>query len=210
MNEVRQNALVEEIQLLPTLNNILDLNRAIEFYTRKIDNEETNGLDGVHDSLAYRVHEIETHFHSNERWMGAAAVPSGEVHVADEDSMTAFQIDAGNDTWGSWLQIMGSDDTPIQTGKKYIDMHRIMVTDVERKKAITRIQFAGGDSGAAGFAAGNYTELLATPDNDGKQDPYEIQMPRFPSGTKGWARCWVKAADTGTIDFFIGLHEYEG
>lgn len=176
----------------------------------KIDSEAVDGLAGVSNSLAYKVHEIEKHFHSMERWLGAAAVPSGETHVADTDSMTAFQLDAGNDTWGAWVQIMGSSDSPVIAGMAKIDMHRIMVTDVQEKKVITRIQLAGGASGAAALAAGDYTEILVTPDNDGKQDPYDIMMGRFDAGTKGWARCWVKGTNTGTIDFFIGVHEYAG
>lgn len=151
---------------------------------------------------------IKHHIHNRERWLGAAAVPIGETHVADTDSMIGFQMDAGNDDWGTWVQLMGSDDTPVILGMTMIDMHRVMITDVERKKVITRIQFAGGASGAAGLAAGDYTELLVTPDNDGKQDPYEIKMERFAVGSKGWARCWVKGMDTGTIDLFIGVHEY--
>ena len=178
--------------------------------SEKIDSLAVDGLNGVHNSLAYKVHEIEKHFHNKERWIGAAAVANGELHVADLDSMTGFRVDAGNDTWGAWVQISGSTDSPYIAGMSYIDIHRVMITDVERKKVITRIQFAGGDSGAAGLAAGNYTEILCTPDNDGKQDPYEVMMERFPVGTKGWVRCWVKGANTGFLDLFLGIHEYAG
>jgi len=174
----------------------------------KIDEIATDGLLGTEDSLAYRTEEIEMHFHNYERWLGAAAAPSGETHVADSDSMTAFQIDAGNDDWGSWVQIVGSSDTPVTAGMSKFDLHRLMITNVENKKIITRIQIAAGTSGAAALAAGDYTELLVTPDNDGQQDPYEIMMHRQSSATKVWARCWVKATNTSTIDFFIGLHEY--
>ncbi len=179
-------------------------------YTEKIDNKITDGLSGVSNSLAYRVHEIEKHFHNNERWLGLAAVPAGETHRADIDSITAFQMDAGNDTWGTWLQVIGSSDTPVIAGMAKFDLHRILMSDVENKKRITRIQIAVGSSGAAGLAAGDYTEIIATPDNDAKQDPYSIMMPRYSAGEKVWIRCWVKATNTSKIDFFIGLHEYPG
>lgn len=67
---------------------------------RKIDSAASDGLDGVEDSVAYRIHEAERHFHSFERWFGAAVSPDGEVHVADRigTSVTAFQADGGNNT----------------------------------------------------------------------------------------------------------------
>jgi len=35
-------------------------------------------------------------------------------------------------------------------------------------------------------------------------------MRRAAAGTKGWLRGFVPAQNTGTFDFWIGLHEYEG
>jgi len=178
----------------------------------KIDAEATLGLAGTGNSLAYRVHEIEKHFHNNERWIGLAAVPSGETHRADSDGMIPFQMDAGNDTWGSWLQIVGSTDFPITAGMVKRDAHRILITDVERDKQITRIQIIGGESAdiAANLAAGNYTEFMVTPQKDSKQTPVDFMTGRALSAVKGWARCWVNGQNTGTIDFFIGVHEYPG
>jgi len=28
------------------------------------------------------------------------------------------------------------------------------------------------------------------------------------AGTKAWARVWVDGQDTGTVTFFLGIHEY--
>ena len=176
----------------------------------KIDDETVTGLLGTNNSLAYKVHEIEKHLHNVERWMGLAASPSGETHRADSDSMTPFRIDAGNDTWGAWVQICGSDDTPVTAGMVKLDVHRIVISDVENTKTLTKIQLAGGASGAAALAAGDYTEIMLMPEKDGKQDPIDVMMPRFIAGTKGWARCWVSGENTSWIDFFYGLHEYKG
>ncbi|MCK4521612.1 MAG: hypothetical protein KAU20_03485 [Nanoarchaeota archaeon] len=176
----------------------------------KIDDLEVNGLLGVEDSLAYKVNEIEKHLHNWERWIGLAASPSGETHRFDIDSMTPFQMDAGNDTWGAWLQIVGSADFPITPGMVKRDAHRILITDVERDKQITRIQIAGGEDPDAAVLAGNYTEFMVTPQKDAKQVPVDIMTGRAGTTVKGWARCWVNGQDTGTVDFFIGVHEYEG
>ena len=175
-------------------------------------NQADPGLDGKHDSFQYRIAEIERHLHSFERWMGAAAIPSGETHVADTDSMTAFQVDAGNDDWGAWVQIMGSSDSPIFPGMAYMDLHRLLIDDVETDVTLTRMQFCGGESAdlAANLVAGNYTEVIFKPLKGGNHGPIEVQRKRAPSGIKGWCRAWVNGINTSTVDFFIGLHEYEG
>ncbi|GAG06645.1 unnamed protein product, partial [marine sediment metagenome] len=69
----------------------------VDGYTEKIDNLASLGLAGVSNSLTYRVHEIERHFHNNEYWYGAAAVSNGEIHVADEvgPSISPFALLAG-------------------------------------------------------------------------------------------------------------------
>ena len=43
----------------------------------KIDNQAVDGLLGVKDSLAYKIHEIEKHLHNREFWFGANTAPSG-------------------------------------------------------------------------------------------------------------------------------------
>jgi len=179
-------------------------------YTSKIDDEVVDGLYGVNNSLAYKVHELEKHFHNWERWIGLAASPSGTQHRFDIDSMTPFQMDAGDDTWGDWLQIVGSDDFPISDGMVKRDAHRFLISDVERDTTITRVQIAGGDDADAAVAAGNYTEFMFVPLKNSSQIPVTIMTGRAASAVKGWARCWVNGQDTGTVDFFLGIHEYPG
>lgn len=180
---------------------------------QKIDDAPTDGLLGVEDSTAYRIHELERHFHSFERWFGAAAVPVGESHVADRigDTVTAFQADGGNNTWGAWVQILGSDDTPVIAGTVSFDGHRWLVTAVERANAVHFVQVAAGPSGAAALAAGVYSEFVVKPiTTNARAFPGAIQSRRIPVGTKVWVRIWVVGQDTGTLSFFFGLHSYEG
>lgn len=54
----------------------------------KIDNRAVDGLLGVNNSLAYKVHEIEKHFHNQEKWCGVAAIADAELHVADPRAIT--------------------------------------------------------------------------------------------------------------------------
>jgi hypothetical protein len=180
--------------------------------TKKIDDAPTLGLSGTDNSLAYRVHEIERHIHSHERWLETAAVASGETHVADVIGTGggSFQLDAGNDDWGSWVQILGSSDTPVITNSEYYDLHRIEI-DTEERAGTYFLQFAFGASGAAALSAGTYTETIYTgPAGAQSGGPVVIQSRRIASGTKAWARTMFPGQDTATIDLYIGIHEYEG
>lgn len=177
----------------------------------KIDETLTDGLLGTKDSLAYRVHEIERHLHSAASWFEKATTPDGELHVADRigNGAGAFQIDAGSDDWGAWVQILGSTDTPARTGNVYFDPHLIIIESVE-KNAVYFIQFARGDSGAAGFAAGMYTELVYEGVTNRDTGIVDVQTGRAPAGSKIWARVMCLGEDTAKLDFYLGIHEYEG
>lgn len=181
--------------------------------TDKLDNGAASALTGTPGSLSYLIGEAERHLHSYERWFGAATAPNGEIHVADRIGTTsaAFQADAGNDAWGSWLQILGSDDTPADVGMATYDPHRIMVVALQTANAIHFVQFAFGSSGGAALTAGTYSELVFKPLSvQGQETILMIQTRNVVAGTKAWLRIWVVGQNTSTMDFFIGIHEYEG
>ena len=179
--------------------------------SHKIDDLAVDGLEGVSNSLAYRVHEIKRHLHSGGRWFETASVPDGEDHVADRigDGTGAFQIDAGNDTWGDWVQVLGADDTPTVVGKTHFDPHQFIVEDTEAA-ATYFIQITRGASGAAGLAAGTYSEFVYSAALNKNTAIIPVQTGRAPAGSKVWARCMCPGENTSTVDFYIGIHEYEG
>jgi len=155
--------------------------------------------------------ETERHLHSYERWFETAAVPDAEDHVADRigSGSGVFQIDAGNDTWGSWVQLLGPDDTPADSGMLYFDLHVFMFTAAERNFPYF-LQIGYGASGAAALSAGDYTEAIFQPaSNLIDNGPIVIQSKRQAVDTKVWARCLCPGQDTATLDFFFGLHEYD-
>ena len=186
-----------------TLNGVTD--------AMKVDSAAVDGLTGVSNSLAYRVHEIERHLHSGARWFEAAAVPDGEVHVADRigDGAGAFQIDAGNDDWGTWVQVLGSSDTPAVTGKTHFDPYQFIVEDTE-VAATYFIQIGRGASGAAALTAGTYTEFIYAASVQKEAGIIPMQTGRAPVASKVWARCMCPGQNTATLDFYFGIHEYEG
>jgi len=177
----------------------------------KIDAVATLGLAGVANSLAYKVHEIEMHFHSSASWFGGAGTPSA-THLADRigtSGMTHFRLDSGNQTWGSWVQIFGADDTPARAGMAYFDPHEMVAIAAERAGTYF-VQFGRGASGAAALSAGMYTELALDMTDKAGGAIISLQTGRAPVGSLIWARCMTPAFDTGTIDFYIGIHEYVG
>ena len=178
----------------------------------RINDRAAKGLAGEYDSLGYRVAEIERHAHSYERWLETAAVASGETHVADSigDGSGAFTIDAGNDTWGAWVQVLGSSDTPVTAGSAYYDLHHLNITAAERDE-VYFMQIGFADSGADALTAGTYTEDVFKPaSNLVDAGPVEIMSRRHAVGTKVWIRCMCPGQNTATMNLFIGIHEYEG
>jgi len=178
----------------------------------KIDSATTLGLLGVNNSLSYRVHEVERHLHSNERWYGDATGAVGETHVAEriQAGTIPLIIDAGSSTWGSWLQILGSTDTPADAGSLYFDLHRILIQSAEKNETYF-LQISTGETAAAGLSNLTYTEVVFQPlSNQIDSGPLVVQTKRYAVGTKVWARCLCLGQDTGTLNFYFGLHEYEG
>jgi len=179
--------------------------------THKIDDLATAGLTGVHNSLAYRIQEIESHFHGYRRAYGLAAVPAAETHRADEITTNPgpFVIDAGNDTWGAWVQVFGSSDTP--SGWAYFDPHKISIVAVETANVVYFVQIAAGTSGAAGLAAGTYSDIVFTPQSvNGRPAAIEVGMARSAAATKIWARNLARGTNTATLSFYLEMHGYEG
>ena len=147
--------------------------------------------------------------------MCAAAVPNGEVHVADRigataTSKTAFTITSGNDTWGSWTQILGSGDTPVVAGGVKYDLHRILVL-VANTVAPYFIQVAFGATGDGAVTANTFSSLVINPaSNTDKTEALPFMSRRQAAGTKAWMRCWCVGNNAKTLTVMFGLHEYKG
>ena len=133
------------------------------------------------------------------------------MHVADRigSGTGVFTADAGNDTWGSWIQILGSDDTPADAGKLYFDPHQFIVTDTQNA-SIYFIQIARGTDGDSAYAAGRYTEFVFNATVQKETAIIPVQTGRAPVGSKLWVRVWSVGDNTGEFDFLFGIHEYEG
>jgi len=173
----------------------------------------TLGLLGVKNSTQYRIAEVERHLHSPERWIGAAAVPVGTTHAADNPTLTGFMTTAGNNTFGPWVLIVGSTDLPVRPGMAYADPNRVEVFDVSAQADADPhlVQFAHGTVDAAtAHAAGDYTEASFVPLRGEGRAPFVMQDRRVAVGNMVWARHWTKGENATTLEFLVGIHEYEG
>jgi len=199
--------------------------------TAKIDDEAVNGLLGVNNSLAYKVHEIEKHLHNREYWFGQNASPDQGVTAGQKGGMTPFIASSisTSDGWGAWLPLLGSGDTPsvVGSGNVKFDMHRMEITDVTVGDKLPHfIQFAWStlgvgstdeEAGDDGIANEHVSGFITVPEKDGKSAPVNILMPRLSVGVRLLMRYRCTARNTpyaltaGTgLQFFIGIHEYAG
>lgn len=181
--------------------------------TDKIDGAATDGLAGVSNSLAYRVHEIEKHFHSRERWWGAVAVPD-ETNAIESNVNRPYQATSGNNTWGAAIPVVGTGDVPVPSGLVKFDFHRLMVTDLDDDTTPWKVRVIyGSGTSADAITAEQYTETMvvtnAVPGNRAGGSPIDIQMPRQDVGDKCWVQVW-NDTNGEVLSFFIGVHGYAG
>lgn len=186
------------------LTELVATTNSIKAQTDLIDGAATQGLLGVEDSLAYRIHELEQHFHVSECWFGKAITPSGTDHVADRvgPSVLAFQLTGGNNTWGPWVQILGATDTPTIVSKVKFDPHRLQITEASVDVSYF-VRFTRGDDPAAAWAAGMGTEIVFTAlDRKISGGVVDVKTGRAPAGAKIWAQCMSPGVNGNTIDFY--------
>lgn len=150
--------------------------------------------------------EVATHHHSRERWL---ATLSGTANrVATDNGTSGFLVTSGNDTYGTAVQILDTNGTPVIAGHTQFDIHRLYITDVQNA-ALYRIRILYGSSAAVALSSGDYTDAIYRVDNVGSdRKPLEIQIPKIPSGTKVWASVWCAAQNAQTFTFLFGIHEY--
>ena len=176
----------------------------------KVDQAATRGLLGTSNSLAYRVHEIEKHFHGREFWWGSDGSP-GEDTAIDANVNAPFVAVSGDNAWGTAIPIMGTNDIPTNAGDVRYDAHRILVTDTDHTTPY-RMRFIWG-SGTSGDAitAGQCSEFMFITSGGPflSGGPVNLMMPRGTVGEKLWCQIW-SVTNSSEVDFFYGVHGYAG
>jgi hypothetical protein len=191
---------------------------------QKIDKATTLGLAGTSNSLSYRVHEIEKHFHNFERWFGKSADQTGVNPWATSASTytagampVSYVATSGNDDYGADANdealVWGLYDTLSVGGvvQTKLDFHQILFRTASNQTLnILRIVYGSGTLADA-ITAGQFSEypVLIDPATGGSVDiVIAIMMPRITIGTH---KVWVQnknASDDSTVGFLVGAHGY--
>lgn len=110
---------------------------------KKIDSKATNGLAGTPDSLAYRVHEIEKHFHNSLQLYGLT------TNTMARKSVSPIVVTAGGGAWGTELLI--HNGTVIESGSttKKFDLNQLLVTAVGTAGRVYILEFYKNTPGTA-------------------------------------------------------------
>ena len=177
----------------------------------KIDQAVTDGLLGTNNSLSYRVHELEKHFHNRARRWGATGAPD-ETNAIDANVNRPFVAISGDNAWGVAIPIIGTADVPVPSDAavKY-DLHHVLISDVDDATAYQiRIIYGTGTSGDA-IAAEQWTEFMFFAGTGPKSSgaAIEVMMPRVDVGTKCWCQVWC-FTNLSEVSFYIGVHGYQG
>ena len=190
----------------------------VEAALKKIDGQAVDGLAGVNNSLAYKVHEIEKHFHNRESWVGISGSQTGgdwSDSISDATMIPVFVAISGDDTYGAdandeaW--VIGTNDLPLITGMVKADIHEVFVTAASVQTIYWMRIVYGSGTMADAITAGQYSEypIIADAAVGGSVAAVaRIMMPRITSGTD---KIWIQAkstTDNATLSFYIGLHEY--
>lgn len=181
----------------------------------KIDALATAGLLSTEDSLSYRLGEIERHLHNRERWYGKLAVQTATDWA--ENNLTPFRAISGNNAYGTdpndEAQVLGTADTPIIAGNTRYDLHKLFIVDASSTSIYKLRIIYGTGTMADAITAEQYSIVMVKIDaaaGETPNVPVPIMMRRGTCGqTKIWIQAW-NAINNATIDFFVGLHEYEG
>jgi hypothetical protein len=101
----------------------------------KIDDLAVDGLSGVSNSLAYKVHEIEKHFHNSEQIWGLTS------NILARKATTPVVVTGGAAAWGT--ELMLTDGTVIESGSatEKFDFNHLYLVAVGTANRPTILEF---------------------------------------------------------------------
>lgn len=173
-----------------------------------------NGIAWTLENIYIGELTLERHHHNRERWIGEHGVRNAEIDCGATGTMAVFQNTAGNDTWSAApLCLIGTGDGPFVAGMTRFDAHLLHVVDVAVAADLNlhylRLVYGTGTVADA-ITAGQFTEICFSPERGAVNTILSVRMPRLIYGTdKVWMTHWVDGENVPTIDFRMGLHEYE-
>lgn len=164
---------------------------------------------GLDTTLAEAV-EIERHLHNRELWFGISADQSGN-NWGLEDGLNPYRAISGNGEFGKngddEAKLLGTDDTPVNTGMTWFDAHRLEVESASNANPFVVRMVWGSGTLEAAVAARQHTTTMVMEARKGS--PVPLIVKRAVCGTD---KVWIQVkngTNNAWLDFFFGMHEYE-
>jgi hypothetical protein len=192
----------------------------------KIDSQAILGLLGVYNSLGYKVHEIEKHFHGPARWLGAtsaAGVGPGLI-----TSLLPFKVIASDTvmTFGDAIVMFdGTEDFDFPFICTYFDPHYALVSECGIDNKIWKFRIASSGWNGTTHTYANMAEAVTAKaytcltvridDRQAVEVGIPVMAPRSKTGSIMWAQVMNDSTSADneaarTIGYTIGLHCYQG
>jgi hypothetical protein len=179
-----------------------------------IAREPSPGIHAKNGTMVHTLAVIENHVHGYPKLFGKRGSPTPGVLEADifpHNTIVPFTVTAAANSWGTEVQVFGTDDFDFATEKKYFSFTNMIITDTSLAGHLV-FEFAHGTgTAAAAFADFNttstFTIILPTPISSANQVP--VQLGRLAVGEKIWVRGFRVGSPGSSVDFIIGLHFYE-
>jgi hypothetical protein len=109
----------------------------------KIDTQAVLGLSGTANSLAYKVNEIEKHFHNSQSVWGSNSGYLGS------DYPIKLTVTGGDNAWGTEQHIYAGDNIESGSATKKMDIGKIYIVSVSTADVISVVEFLYGTAGTA-------------------------------------------------------------
>lgn len=204
-----------DIRVPPPAPASTPISESVDIYVGEIWRTWFELVVNAISDLEEEVEVIEDHFHNTEKWFGIHPSPTTTVW-GSVNSLAPYTVTSGNNAYGTGAtdaaQVIGSADTPVDTGNRYYDLHRLFVASSSVSTVWKLRIIYGTGTMAAALSAGKFSTAIVRIDstNPAQSDgsPFDIVMPRVAVGTQVWIQGW-NATDDATITLYAGVHEYD-
>jgi hypothetical protein len=173
-----------------------------------LDELAAANMPAILDDTYAEIEVVERHLHGNTKAFGISADQSGN-NWGLRTGLLPYRVISGNGDFGSdagdEAKVLGTDDTPVETGMTFFDSGRLLVKASSNSNVwILRFIYGTGTLADA-ITAGQFTEEMATDLRKG--GTVRFQSKRVAAGSKVWVD-GKNGSNNATLDFFMLLHEY--
>ena len=157
------------------------------------------------------VREILDDDHTRERWFGISGNQSGNDWALN--TLAPFVATSSTNDYGAEVKVLGTDDTPIFTDSKRFDINEIFILDSTEASVWKLRTVWGTGTRADAVAAEQFSEevVMIDPTNPQQSAGMAVMVRIIPlvvGVDKVWIQGW-NATNNATIDFLVGVHEYD-